>query len=164
MNILLIYAYERFFIIHYEKPHNVGSFDKNDPNVGTGLVGAPACGDVMIHWPIPGIFPAWECSIGPSLEYSLRGSVPLAHPWNVPRAGAFHWGKGESGGKGYIPGARPNHVRRWGMYLGREQITCGEGAHTWIENQSREGMGHILGVRTNHVREKGIYLRREPFR
>lgn len=32
---------------HYEKPRNVGSFDKNDPNVGTGLVGAPACGDVM---------------------------------------------------------------------------------------------------------------------
>ena len=32
---------------HFEKPRNVGSFDKNDPNVGTGLVGAPACGDVM---------------------------------------------------------------------------------------------------------------------
>jgi hypothetical protein len=32
---------------HYEKPRNVGSFDKKDPNVGTGLVGAPACGDVM---------------------------------------------------------------------------------------------------------------------
>lgn len=32
---------------HYEKPRNVGAFDKNDPNVGTGLVGAPACGDVM---------------------------------------------------------------------------------------------------------------------
>jgi NifU-like protein involved in Fe-S cluster formation len=32
---------------HYEKPRNVGSFDKSDPNVGTGLVGAPACGDVM---------------------------------------------------------------------------------------------------------------------
>lgn len=32
---------------HYEKPRNVGSFDKNDVNVGTGLVGAPACGDVM---------------------------------------------------------------------------------------------------------------------
>ena len=32
---------------HYEKPRNVGSFDKSDPSVGTGLVGAPACGDVM---------------------------------------------------------------------------------------------------------------------
>ena len=32
---------------HYERPRNVGSFDKNDPTVGTGLVGAPACGDVM---------------------------------------------------------------------------------------------------------------------
>src|SRR5438445_11596498 len=32
---------------HSENPRNVGSLDKNDPNVGTGLVGAPACGDVM---------------------------------------------------------------------------------------------------------------------
>ncbi|KAK9487310.1 NifU-like N terminal domain-containing protein, partial [Lipomyces starkeyi] len=32
---------------HYNKPRNVGSMDKNDANVGTGLVGAPACGDVM---------------------------------------------------------------------------------------------------------------------
>ena len=32
---------------HYENPRNVGSMDKNDPDVGTGLVGAPACGDVM---------------------------------------------------------------------------------------------------------------------
>ena len=34
-------------IDHYENPQNVGSLDKNDPSVGTGLVGAPACGDVM---------------------------------------------------------------------------------------------------------------------
>jgi nitrogen fixation NifU-like protein len=34
-------------IDHYEHPRNVGSFDKNDPNVGTGIVGAPECGDVM---------------------------------------------------------------------------------------------------------------------
>lgn len=34
-------------IDHYENPRNVGSMDKNDMNVGTGLVGAPACGDVM---------------------------------------------------------------------------------------------------------------------
>jgi nitrogen fixation NifU-like protein len=32
---------------HYENPRNVGSFDKSDPNVGTGIVGAPECGDVM---------------------------------------------------------------------------------------------------------------------
>ena len=32
---------------HYENPRNVGSLDKNDPSVGTGMVGAPACGDVM---------------------------------------------------------------------------------------------------------------------
>jgi nitrogen fixation NifU-like protein len=40
-------AYSEKVIDHYENPRNVGSLDKNDPNVGTGLVGAPACGDVM---------------------------------------------------------------------------------------------------------------------
>ena len=40
-------AYSEKVIEHYENPRNVGSFDKNDPAVGTGLVGAPACGDVM---------------------------------------------------------------------------------------------------------------------
>jgi nitrogen fixation NifU-like protein len=40
-------AYSQKLIDHYENPQNVGSFDKNDSNVGTGLVGAPACGDVM---------------------------------------------------------------------------------------------------------------------
>ena len=40
-------AYSEKVIEHYENPRNVGSFDKDDPNVGTGLVGAPACGDVM---------------------------------------------------------------------------------------------------------------------
>ena len=40
-------AYSEKVIEHYENPRNVGSFDKDDPSVGTGLVGAPACGDVM---------------------------------------------------------------------------------------------------------------------
>jgi nitrogen fixation NifU-like protein len=40
-------AYSEKVLEHYENPRNVGSFDKNDPHVGTGLVGAPACGDVM---------------------------------------------------------------------------------------------------------------------
>jgi nitrogen fixation NifU-like protein len=40
-------AYSSRVIDHYENPRNVGSFDKNDPNIGTGLVGAPACGDVL---------------------------------------------------------------------------------------------------------------------
>ncbi len=40
-------AYSEKVIEHYENPRNVGSMDKEDPNVGTGLVGAPACGDVM---------------------------------------------------------------------------------------------------------------------
>ncbi|XP_010538741.1 PREDICTED: iron-sulfur cluster assembly protein 1 [Tarenaya hassleriana] len=39
--------YHKNVIDHYNNPRNVGSFDKNDPTVGTGLVGAPACGDVM---------------------------------------------------------------------------------------------------------------------
>ncbi|MDP3531740.1 MAG: Fe-S cluster assembly scaffold IscU [Alphaproteobacteria bacterium] len=40
-------SYTERVIDHYENPRNVGSLDKNDPNVGTGLVGAPSCGDVM---------------------------------------------------------------------------------------------------------------------
>ncbi|KAJ2805618.1 iron-binding protein [Coemansia guatemalensis] len=39
--------YHEKVIDHYENPRNIGSLDKNDPTVGTGLVGAPACGDVM---------------------------------------------------------------------------------------------------------------------
>ena len=39
--------YHENVIDHYNNPRNVGSFDKSDPTVGTGLVGAPACGDVM---------------------------------------------------------------------------------------------------------------------
>ncbi len=40
-------AYSEQVIDHYENPRNVGSFDKTDPTIGTGLVGAPACGDVL---------------------------------------------------------------------------------------------------------------------
>jgi nitrogen fixation NifU-like protein len=40
-------AYSSQVIDHYENPRNVGSFDKSDESVGTGMVGAPACGDVM---------------------------------------------------------------------------------------------------------------------
>ncbi len=40
-------AYSEKVIDHYENPRNVGSFEKDDPSVGSGMVGAPACGDVM---------------------------------------------------------------------------------------------------------------------
>jgi nitrogen fixation NifU-like protein len=40
-------AYSEKVVDHYENPRNVGSFAKDDPDVGTGMVGAPACGDVM---------------------------------------------------------------------------------------------------------------------
>jgi nitrogen fixation NifU-like protein len=40
-------TYSKAVLDHYENPRNVGSLDKNDPNVGTGLVGSPACGDLM---------------------------------------------------------------------------------------------------------------------
>jgi len=40
-------AYSGQVLDHYENPRNVGKLDKNDPGVGTGLVGAPACGDVL---------------------------------------------------------------------------------------------------------------------
>ena len=40
-------AYSKEVLDHYENPRNVGTFDKSNTNIGTGLVGAPACGDVM---------------------------------------------------------------------------------------------------------------------
>ena len=40
-------AYSKQVLDHYENPRNVGKMDENDPAVGTGMVGAPACGDVM---------------------------------------------------------------------------------------------------------------------
>ena len=40
-------AYSEKVFDHYENPRNVGTFDNNDENVGSGMVGAPACGDVM---------------------------------------------------------------------------------------------------------------------
>ena len=40
-------SYSNQVLDHYENPRNVGNMDKNDPSVGTGMVGAPACGDVM---------------------------------------------------------------------------------------------------------------------
>ncbi len=40
-------AYSEKVIDHYENPRNVGSFEKDDPRIGSGMVGAPACGDVM---------------------------------------------------------------------------------------------------------------------
>ncbi|KAL1229968.1 Iron-sulfur cluster assembly enzyme ISCU [Trichinella pseudospiralis] len=45
--ILIASNYHKNVLDHYENPRNVGSLDKSDPNVGTGVVGAPACGDVM---------------------------------------------------------------------------------------------------------------------
>jgi nitrogen fixation NifU-like protein len=43
----MVMAYSNQVVDHYENPRNVGSFDKADKSVGTGMVGAPACGDVM---------------------------------------------------------------------------------------------------------------------
>ena len=43
----LLRSYHTQLIDHYDSPRNIGSLDTNDPNVGLGLVGAPACGDVM---------------------------------------------------------------------------------------------------------------------
>jgi len=40
-------AYSQKVLDHFDNPQNMGSLDKNDPSVGTGMVGAPACGDVM---------------------------------------------------------------------------------------------------------------------
>jgi nitrogen fixation NifU-like protein len=47
INEVTIMAYSEKVLDHYENPRNVGGFDKNDASIATGMVGAPACGDVM---------------------------------------------------------------------------------------------------------------------
>lgn len=47
LGVAAVRGYHERVVDHYNNPRNVGSFDKEDPDVGTGLVGAPACGDVM---------------------------------------------------------------------------------------------------------------------
>lgn len=47
LGVAAVRGYHESVVDHYNNPRNVGSFDKEDPDVGTGLVGAPACGDVM---------------------------------------------------------------------------------------------------------------------
>jgi hypothetical protein len=80
-------GYHENIIDHYESPRNVGSMDKKDPNVGTGLVGAPACGDVMKLQMRVGPDGVVEEAVFkvPSPPASLcvlaRACPPLAHEW-----------------------------------------------------------------------------------
>ena len=86
-------AYSDKVLDHYNNPRNVGSLDKNDPNVGTGMVGAPECGDVMKLQikvnPATGIiedakFKTFGCgSAIASSRWPPSGS--RARPWTRPR-------------------------------------------------------------------------------
>src|SRR5437762_2612370 len=92
-------AYSEKVIDHYENPRNVGSMDAADPNVGTGLVGAPACGDVMklqIRVNDKGViedakFKTLGCASGsaaavaPAFPTSSSGRTPM----RVPRTGCW---------------------------------------------------------------------------
>ncbi len=52
-------AYSEQVLDHYENPRNVGAFEKDDLGVGTGMVGAPACGDVITAAAPPSPLPLW---------------------------------------------------------------------------------------------------------
>ena len=85
-------AYSEKVIDHYEHPRNVGSLDKDSQNVGTGLVGAPACGDVMklqIEVDADGIATIRMTDSGPGLPDKAKKNL------FVPYAGG-----GERGGTG----------------------------------------------------------------
>ena len=80
--------YHERVIDHYNNPRNVGSFDKNDPTVGTGLVGAPACGDVMklqikvdekTGKVVDACFKTFGC--GSAIASSSLGSFSSFYPW-----------------------------------------------------------------------------------
>lgn len=92
---------------HYENPRNVGSLDRNAKNVGTGLVGAPACGDVMklqvtlgTCWHLGGA--TWGCCEGQTCPCPLRGQHGLPSrppcPCPVPGAGPVPLPGGPGGG------------------------------------------------------------------
>jgi hypothetical protein len=83
-------AYHERVVDHYNNPRNVGSFDKDDPNVGTGLVGAPACGDVMklqirvdegTGKIVDACFKTFGC--GSAIASSSVGESPLTAPRTV---------------------------------------------------------------------------------
>lgn len=85
---LLVRPYHETVIDHYENPRNVGSLDKSKKNVGTGLVGAPACGDVMklqIELNDDGskiqraVFKVFLCLYRPSVADQLSPRVPTRH-------------------------------------------------------------------------------------
>ena len=97
--------YHENIIDHYESPRNVGSMDKKDPRVGTGLVGAPACGDVMKLQMKVGpdgrvehaVFkvrprPAWPCAQMKGvlcLQLAMLAPLPLMRPNTYPSALTF---------------------------------------------------------------------------
>lgn len=78
---------------HYENPRNVGSLDRNAKNVGTGLVGAPACGDVMklqvtlgTRWHLGGLLRGSNLPVSP--QGTARASLMPALPMPCPRGRA----------------------------------------------------------------------------
>ena len=74
-------AYSDKVLDHYENPRNVGSFDKGDGSIGTGMVGAPACGDVMklqIKVNEEGVIEGDQ--IGPSGPVATSDAVLLTRP------------------------------------------------------------------------------------
>ena len=82
-------AYSEKVVDHYENPRNVGSFEKGDDTVGTGMVGAPACGDVM----------KLQIKVNPASGRSkMRASRLMAvappsplHRWSPSGSKARHW-------------------------------------------------------------------------
>lgn len=88
-------AYHENVVEHYNNPRNVGSFDKSDPNVGTGLVGAPACGDVMKLQIkvdddgniVDSCFKTFGC--GSAIASSSVGTYARLQSFLTPRIGGF---------------------------------------------------------------------------
>lgn len=98
-------AYHQEVIDHFEKPLNVGSLDKKDPTVGTGLVGAPACGDVMKLQikvdddgnVVDAKFKTFGCG---SARFPAPGERARARARNVPGSRSGSGGRGRQGAVG----------------------------------------------------------------
>ncbi|KAF7838326.1 iron-sulfur cluster assembly protein 1-like [Senna tora] len=103
---LLPRSYHERVVDHYNNPRNVGSFEKDDPNVGTGLVGAPACGDVMklqikvdeeTGKIVDARFKTFGCGsaiASSSVGYELKITM-VCYPWDSPLFLSTEWVKGK---------------------------------------------------------------------
>ena len=130
-------AYSDKVIEHYNNPRNVGSLDKADPNVGTGLVGAPECGDVM----------KLQMKVNPRDSRDRRGQVQDV--WlrfgDCELFAGHRMGEGQDGGRG-AGDQEHGHRPRTGAAAGEDPLfgfggRCDQGCFGRLEEEAGRDFG-----------------------